>query len=293
MVQQLRYILQAMRPRQWLKNALVFAGLIFAEKATQVGLIINTIEAFFAFSLLSGSIYIFNDLLDLESDRFHPEKKNRPLASGKLDKNVAWGASIVAGIVALIWSFFITRSFGYCAVFYAVMTLWYTAQLKHVVIMDLLILGLGFVIRAYAGILAINVPGQPPVEATPWFLACTLFLALFIAMCKRRHEIDLLRDMANQHRVVLEEYSKPFLDQMVSVTTSSTVLTYALYAISQTEHPEIIYTLPFVLYGIFRYLYLVYHRSEGGAPEATLLKDPTMILNILLWLAAMVYIYYY
>jgi 4-hydroxybenzoate polyprenyltransferase len=290
-MRQIGYLIESMRPRQWLKNALILAGLIFAEKFTQASLLSNTLKAFAAFCLLSGSVYLLNDLLDLAQDRLHPEKKDRPLASGRLNPALAWVVSLVVGSAAILLCFTITRPLGWCAVIYAAMTISYSLALKHVVIIDLLILSFGFVIRAYAGIAAINLPESPEIEATPWFLSCTLFLALFIAICKRRHEIDLLQESANQHREVLEEYSKPFLDQMVAVTTASTVLTYALYAINQ-EKQGIIFTLPFVLYGIFRYLYLVYHRNQGGAPEKTVLRDPTMVINILLWLLAMVYIFY-
>ncbi|MFC1600722.1 decaprenyl-phosphate phosphoribosyltransferase [Candidatus Sumerlaeota bacterium] len=293
MIQQLTYLLQNMRPRQWAKNGLLFAGLIFANKADQSLLVWNTLQAFVVFCLLSGAVYVLNDLRDLEKDRQHPEKRHRPLAAGLLKPGLAATAALLLGGLAVVWAFMLTTKFGWCAVAYVAMTTAYSIKLKHVVIVDLLILAGGFVLRAYAGIAAISLPGQDPVPVTAWFLSCTLFLALFIAICKRRHELVLLQDDANHHRAVLEEYSKPFLDQMVAVTTTSTVLTYALYAISQEAKPGIIYTLPFVLYGIFRYLYLVYQRDEGGAPESTLLRDPLMIVNIVLWLSSMVYIFYF
>jgi 4-hydroxybenzoate polyprenyltransferase len=294
MIQQARLLIVSMRPRQWLKNGLVFAGLIFAEMAGRPELLFNTLQAFVIFCLLSGSVYLLNDLLDIKQDRQHPEKRRRPLAAGQLPPQTAWAALCVAGIGSLIWAFTVTEAFGWCAVAYLAMQAAYSLKLKHVVIVDLLILALGFVLRAYAGIAAINVADlDQPVEATPWFLACTLFLALFIGICKRRHEIGLLQEGANQHREVLEEYSKPFLDQMVAVATSSTILTYALYALSHPEHEGIIFTLPFVLYGVFRYLYLVYQKNQGGAPETTVLRDTTMVINVLLWLAAMIYLFYY
>lgn len=287
---QLWYLLLGMRPHQWLKNGLLFAGLIFAEKLGDLEMLARVAFAFVCFCLLAGSIYLLNDLRDLEKDRHHPEKKNRPLASGKLKTSTAWvGFGLAAGI-GLIGAWLINVPFLICCVIYLAMTISYSMRLKHVAIIDLVILSLGFVIRALAGIAAV---GEPTVSATDWFLACVWFLALFIVICKRRHELELLQGDAAHHREVLEEYSLPFLDQLVAIATTSTVLTYALYAIFNEKHSGIIYTLVFVVYGIFRYLHLVYHQREGGAPEKTVMRDPWTLVNVALWLAAMIYIFYF
>ena len=233
---------------------------------------------------MSGSIYLLNDIKDLENDRHHPEKKNRPLAAGKLSIKTAYLGAIVLGIFGVSWSFLITVPLGWCAVAYIVMTVSYSLFLKHVPIIDIIILALGFAVRAFAGIAAINLPDQP-VELTGWFITCVFFLALFIAICKRRHEIEVLQGDAAHHRVVLAEYSKPFLDQLAAICTTGTIMTYAIYAINFQK--GMIYTLIFVIYGIFKYLHNVYHKNQGGAPETTLLSDPLLIINLFLWLASM------
>ncbi|MBN1518369.1 decaprenyl-phosphate phosphoribosyltransferase [Candidatus Sumerlaeota bacterium] len=279
-----------LRPRQWLKNVLLFAGLIFAEKLTDITLLSRVVQAFVSFCLLSGSIYLFNDIRDVEQDRQHPEKKNRPLASGALKMPVAQIGALIAGTIGLAWSFLISFEFGLCGVVYLIMTVSYTLGLKHVAIIDIMILSFGFVLRAYAGIAAVN---EPTVPATPWFLTCVWFLALFIVICKRRHEIGLLQEGARNHRAVLEEYSTPFLDQLVSITTTGTIMAYALYAINNDRHHGIVWTVVFVVYGIFRYLHAVYHQNQGGAPEMTVLRDKTMVANVILWLASMIYIFYF
>ena len=284
-------LIRCMRPKQWAKNALIFVGLIFAGKISDPFAVYNTFRAFFCFCLLASSIYILNDLLDLENDKLHPKKKFRPLASGALDIKTAIVAMLILAPLSLIWAFWISIPFGYCALIYVLMTMGYTFMFKHVVIIDLLVLALGFAIRAYAGIAALNVQGYDTVPITEWFIACVLFLALFIVICKRRNELDLLQGESKEHRAVLEHYSKPFLDQLVSIATASAVLSYALYAIDQGK--GLIYTLIFVIYGIFRYLHRVYHGNEGGAPEQTLLKDPVMLANALFWLISILYIYYF
>jgi 4-hydroxybenzoate polyprenyltransferase len=289
-----RSLLEAMRPRQWIKNLLVFAGIFYAGKLSDIPSLLRAVAAFLLFCAISGTIYIVNDILDLEQDRHHPKKRLRPIASGRLPLRVAGVAAIVVGVSALVLSFVLSIPFGFCALAYAFMMSAYSLRLKQVVILDILILSIGFVLRAYAGTLAVV------VEATPWFLACVLFLALFISICKRRHELLLLNERAKDHRAVLRDYSPAFLDQMVSVSTAASLLSYTLWTVStQTQaqiHPEfrgMIITVPFVVYGIFRYLFLVYHRSEGGAPEVMFLTDRSLLINTILWLAVVMILIYY
>ncbi len=285
-------LLESMRPRQWTKNLLLFAGVIFTRNLSNLVLLGRSIAGFALFCALSGAVYLVNDLKDVEADRLHPRKKNRPIASGRLSPGLAWSASVVISLIALVLSFLMGFHFGLCALVYLILVTLYSLHLKHYVIVDLMLVALGFVIRALAGIMVITVDEMHP-EITSWFIACTLFLALFLALCKRRHELTLLTEGVSGHRRVLEEYSMDFLDQMVSVTTSATVISYALWCNFGTfREYRMIYTLPFVLYGIFRYLYNVYRRKEGGAPEIVLLRDRALQVGIFLWLIAILYLLY-
>jgi len=281
-------VVSAMRPRQWVKNLLVFAGIVYAHKFTDPASLFKASAAFLLFCALSGVIYITNDIFDIEQDRHHPKKRLRPIASGRLPVRVAAAAAAAVGFASLVLSFFVSRPFGFCAVIYVVTMGAYSLRLKHVVILDILVVAMGFVLRAYAGTQAI------PVETTPWFLSCILFLALFIAICKRRHELLLLNERAAYHRAVLRDYSPAFLDQMVSASTAAALLSYTLWAVMQTrpEFRGMIVTVPFVVYGIFRYLFLVYHRSEGGAPEVMFLTDRSLLINVILWLTVVMILIY-
>ncbi|HPB32640.1 MAG TPA: UbiA family prenyltransferase, partial [Candidatus Sumerlaeota bacterium] len=218
-------LLESMRPRQWTKNLLLFAGVIFTRNLSNLVLLGRSIAGFALFCALSGAVYLVNDLKDVEADRLHPRKKNRPIASGRLSPGLAWSASVVISLIALVLSFLMGFHFGLCALVYLILVTLYSLHLKHYVIVDLMLVALGFVIRALAGIMVITVDEMHP-EITSWFIACTLFLALFLALCKRRHELTLLTEGVLGHRRVLEEYSMDFLDQMVSVTTSATVISY-------------------------------------------------------------------
>ena len=285
-------LIKSLRPKQWTKNLLLFAGVIFTGNLKDVALLARAFAGFVLFCILSGTVYLINDLWDIKSDRQHPEKKNRPIASGRLSIGAAVAAVFIIGVPALFFSYMLGVAFGHCALLYFVLVTLYSLYLKHFVILDLMLVALGFVIRAVAGIEAIEVGGKIP-EITPWFLACALFLALFMAICKRRHEIMLLNNGAAGHRRVLAEYSPAFLDQMVAVTTSATVLSYALWStIGKFANYHMILTLPFVLYGIFRYLYNVYRKDEGGSPEIILLKDRGLQVDILLWLISIVMLLY-
>ena len=280
----------SLRPRQWAKNLFVFAGLVFAQKLL-TPLVWPALAAFALFCALSGAVYLFNDVADRDQDRLHPQKRLRPVASGALGTRPALGiaAGLLVGSLAL--GFLLSRGFGVVALAYAVLLLAYSAWLKHVVIVDVLVVAIGFVLRAVAGALAIG------VAISGWLLICTILLALFLALGKRRHELLALGAEAGRHRPILAEYSAGLLDQMIAVVTASTVTAYALYTMS----PETVAkfrtqllpaTLPFVLYGIFRYLYLLYRRRLGGNPSELFLNDRALLVNTLLWMLAVLLIIY-
>jgi 4-hydroxybenzoate polyprenyltransferase len=276
-------IFKTMRPRQWTKNLLLFAALIFSRNLGNLPMLSDTTIAFIIFCLLSGSVYTLNDLLDLKQDRTHPKKSQRPLASGKLQPPIAIVSGVILVVLSLANAFWLNTNFGFIALAYFVLQIAYSTALKHVVILDVLAVSIGFVLRAIAGAEVINVP------ISSWLLVCTILLALFLSLGKRRHEIILLEDNAANHRKILFEYSPALLDQMISVVTASTVVAYALYTMSaetinkfQTDNLK--YTIPFVLYGIFRYLYLIHQKSEGGSPEKILLNDKPLLINIILYL---------
>lgn len=284
-------LIESLRPKQWTKNLILFAGLVFSKSLFQVPLLLKATGGFALFCLLSGAEYLVNDLLDLEQDRAHPLKSKRPLASGRLPVSWAVGAVVVLMGVGLSSSYLLSREFGWIATTYVVLMLGYTLILKHVVILDVIIVAMGFVLRAVAGAAVIG------VSISSWLLVCTTFLALFLGLGKRRHELVLLGENATNHRKILGEYSPYLLDQMVSVVTASTVMAYALYTtaaetVEKFGTRNLIFTLPFVLYGIFRYLYLVHKKSLGGSPEQILIKDRPMILNILLYLLTVAFILY-
>lgn len=272
-----------MRPRQWSKNLILFAALIFSQSLFQLTMLRDNIIAFIIFCFLSGSVYILNDLIDLEQDRNHPKKSKRPLASGKLKPSTAIISGIILVTLSLISAFCLNTNFAWIALSYFILQIAYSTLLKHIVILDVLTVSAGFVLRAIAGGEVIEVP------ISSWLLICTILLALFLALGKRRHELILLEENAVNHRKILYEYSPGLLDQMISVATASTVIGYALYTMSaetvkkfQTDNLK--YTIPFVLYGIFRYLYLIHQRQEGGSPEKILLNDKPLIINIILYL---------
>jgi 4-hydroxybenzoate polyprenyltransferase len=282
--------LAALRPRQWVKNLFVFAGLIFSQ-ALFTPLVWPALGAFVIFCALSGAIYVFNDLADLEKDRLHPTKRHRPIARGALPVTGAalLGVVLLAGSLAA--AFRLSMHFGLVAAAYAVLLIAYSVWLKHLVILDVLTVATGFVLRAVAGAAAID------VEISGWLVICTILIALFLALGKRRHEYRTLRGEAAAHRPILAEYSEGFLDQMVAVVTASTVTAYALYTMSPDTvakfHTRLLpLTLPFVLYGIFRYLYLLYRREMGGNPSDLLLNDRALLVNTVLWAGAVLAIIY-
>jgi len=280
-------LLKSMRPKQWTKNLVIFAGIIFSRNIFVDAYLLKTYYAFIAFCALSGSIYIINDLMDIEKDRAHPEKRNRPLASGQLSAPLAIVFVILTTAASLFGAFWLDRGFGIVALTYFLLVLSYNFKLKNVVIIDVLAIALGFILRAVAGAVVIA------VDISPWLLVCTFLLALFLALNKRRHELVLLSGNAQLHRKILGEYEPAMLDQMLSVVTSSTVMAYSLYTFTSGHSTYLMGTIPFVVYGIFRYQYLVFRKDIGGSPESALIKDPPMLINVLLWVLSCALILYF
>jgi 4-hydroxybenzoate polyprenyltransferase len=287
----LSLIWKSMRPKQWTKNLVVFAPVIFAHKASDAALLLIAAGAFTIFCVLASCTYLINDILDRKQDRTHPVKSRRPIISGELSPAAAIFAAAVMACAALVLSFLLNRPFGFAAAGYLALGLSYSLFLKHFVIIDVMTIAMGFVLRVVAGAAAVCVP------ASSWLFLCTILLALFLGFGKRRHELILLDDRATHHRAILREYSPYFLDQMMAVVTASTVVSYSLYAISPEVEsklgtPYLYLTIPFVLYGIFRYLYLIHQKDEGGSPSSILLNDKPLLLDIVLWAITVVVILY-
>jgi len=283
-------IVVSLRPRQWVKNLFVFAGLIFAQKLFTPAAWV-ALAGFAIFCGLSGAIYLFNDVADRERDRPDPRKRMRPIAAGRLPVGVAIVTGVVLVMGGLVLAALLSRAFFLTAFAYVILLIAYSAWLKHIVIVDALVVAGGFVLRAVAGAVVID------VEISGWLLICTILLALFLAFGKRRYEYVALEEEAARHRPILAEYSPALLDQMIAVVTASTVTAYALYTMS----PETVAkfhthwlpaTLPFVLYGIFRYLYLLYQRRLGGNPSELLLSDRALLINTICWICAVLLIIY-
>jgi 4-hydroxybenzoate polyprenyltransferase len=281
----------SLRPSQWTKNLIIFAGLLFGQRLTDWPSGLKAVSAFVVFCLLSGVVYLINDVADRAADRLHPVKKHRPIASGEISVATALTLAAVLGIGGIAAAFWIRPLFGVLATAYLALLALYSGPLKHVVIIDVLTIAIGFVLRAAAGAVAIA------VEVGPWLYVLTILLALFLGLSKRRHELVLLADQATGHRRILEEYSPYLLDQMISVVTASTLVAYAIYTVS----PDTIakfdthllgLTLPFPLYGIFRYLYLVHQKEGGGSPSEMLLTDRPLLACVALWAAAVALIIY-
>ncbi|MEO0081218.1 MAG: decaprenyl-phosphate phosphoribosyltransferase [candidate division WOR-3 bacterium] len=281
----------SMRPKQWVKNLLVFAGLIFSKNLMHGPSVLRSFAGFVSFCLLSGAVYIINDLVDKEQDRRHPTKKDRPIASGRVPGPVALtGAGLAVG-VAFVVGFALDWRFGFVGLVYFVMQLAYSLKLKQVVVLDVLIVALGFALRAISGTYVVH------VRISPWLFICTILLALFVALAKRRHELVFLEGGGISHRSVLGKYNETLLDQMIAVATSATVVAYCLYTIAPETVEKfgtnkLYLTFPFVLYGICRYLYLVYRKDLGGTPEKVLFSDVPLLVDIFLWMATVVVILY-
>ncbi len=275
-------IIKTMRPHQWTKNAFVLAALIFSQHLLDPPYLTRALVAFAAFCLLSSAVYIFNDIKDMDQDRVHPRKRSRPIASGELSAGIAGAVGLGLLFAGLGLSFTLGVPFILVAASYLFLQAGYIYLLKRVVLLDVIIISLGFVIRAIAGAVAIS------VFISPWLILCTFLIALFLALAKRRHELILLNEAAASHRSNLADYTVPLLDQLISIVTAATIISYSIYTLSPgvTEkfgNRYMILTLPFVLYGIFRYLYLIYVREEGGSPTRVLLADLPLLVSAILW----------
>jgi 4-hydroxybenzoate polyprenyltransferase len=281
----------SLRPEQWTKNLFVFAGLLFGGRLLQGESILLAAATFGIFCALSGAVYLFNDVADRDADRMHPLKSSRPIATGALPARTAVITAVLLGAGAIAAAAQIRGGLAAVAAAYLILLLLYSAFLKHVVIVDVLTIAAGFVLRAVAGAVAVSVP------ISHWLLVCTTLLALFLALSKRRHELTLLAEGATEHRRILTEYSPYLLDQMVGVVTASTLVAYSIYSTS-TETAERLHTdrlgltIPFVLYGIFRYLYLVHQKRGGGSPSTLLLTDRPLLACVALWVVSVIIILY-
>ena len=283
-------LIKTMRPRQWTKNVFIFAALVFDKQLLNAESFLRTLAGFALFCLISSSVYIFNDLADVEADRQHPEKKNRPIAAGKLPVNVAWVAGIILVLLALSLAFLLTPDFVAVLVVYFLLNMAYSKWLKHIPIIDVLIIAAGFVLRVHAGVTLIQVE-----RFSPWLYVVMTLLSLFLGFGKRRAELALLAHGAGSHRKVLDGYTLPLLDQYIMIVSGTTIVAYSLYTFSAPNVPEnhsMMLTIPFVVYTIFRYLYLIEVKHAGGAPEEILLSDRPFQIAMILWAAAVLVIFY-
>lgn len=279
-----------MRPRQWSKNIFVFAALVFDKQLLIPESFLRTLAGFILFCFVSSSVYIFNDLADIEADRQHPEKRNRPIPSGQLPLGVAWAAGLVLFGVALVCGWLLSPGFAMVVAIYFVLNLAYSKWLKHVLILDVLVLAACFVLRVDAGVRLIQVE-----RFSPWLYVVMTLLALYLGFGKRRAELALLSGDAANHRKVLQGYTVPLLDQYIIIVSGMTIVSYSLYTFSAPNLPTnhtMMLTIPFVVYAIFRYLYLIEVEHSGGAPEEILLSDRPFQLSMLLWAAAVLAVFY-
>jgi 4-hydroxybenzoate polyprenyltransferase len=287
----LRAAWKSLRPHQWTKNLVVFAAPALSKHLFERATLGQSLLAFVLFCALSGTVYLLNDVADVERDRLHPRKRLRPIASGALSPRAGSVLALGLGLASLAAATLLGPRFALCALAYLALNVVYSFRLKEIVILDVLSISLGFVLRAVAGAEAV------PVPISDWLLVCTLFLALFLALAKRRHELVSLATTATDHRKILAEYSPYLLDQMISVVTASCLISYAFYTmapdtVQKYRTERLAWTIPFVLYGIFRYLYLVHQKEKGGSPTDILVTDRPLLLNVFLWALALVWIVY-
>jgi len=282
-------LIKSMRPKQWAKNIFLFAGLIFDQKLVDLYSFLHVLAGFMIFCLLSGVVYIINDISDIEGDRQHPKKRFRPIASGGLPVSVAWIVSISFIIIGLLLAFRLSIPFGCFILFYVTLNFAYTKWLKHIPIVDVIVLASFYVIRVAAGVVLIDVQ-----RFSPWLYVVTTLLALFIGFGKRRTELSLLASDAKNHRRVLEGYTIPLLDQFITIVSGTTIVAYSLYTFSAPNLPSnhtMMLTIPFVLYGIFRYLYLI-SMEQGGSPEDVVFADKPLQVSIILYGIAVIIVFY-
>jgi 4-hydroxybenzoate polyprenyltransferase len=283
-------LLKTMRPKQWTKNGIIFAALAFDEKLLNPAYLGKTIAGFILFCLVSGAVYTLNDVIDLEKDRQHPRKRHRPLPSGQLSPRLAIGVATVIAIGSMVSAYSLGLTFALLLGGYLLLQIAYSFYLKEIVLLDVLVIAAGFVLRVGAGVPLVNAE-----RFSPWLYICTTLLALFLALGKRRGELVLLGENAENHRTILAEYNLPLLDELISMVTSSTILAYALYTFSAPNLPKnhlMMLTIPFVIYGLFRYLYLIHVKGTTLAPDEVLLKDHPLQVDLLLWgLSAILILY--
>jgi 4-hydroxybenzoate polyprenyltransferase len=283
-------LLRALRPQQWVKNLFVLAPAVFAHRLTDRAALLASLLAFAAFCAAASAVYLVNDVRDREADRNHPLKRHRPIASGAVPPALALAVAAALAAAALASIPALGRLYGAILLAYLALSLLYSWRLKHMVILDVMVLSLGYVLRVEAGAAAID------VAVSSWLLLCTIFVALFLAFSKRRHELVLMAERASDQRRVLSQYSPAFLDQMINVVTASTVLSYALYAVAEesvAKHGRgLLYTVPLVLFGVFRYLYLVYQQPGHANPTEEVLTDGPFLVNVALWGAAVLWVVY-
>lgn len=278
-------LLRLMRPHQWVKNGFVFTGLLFGHAWHDTHLVTQAVLAFAVFCLVSSAVYVFNDIVDMEQDKLHPKKKNRPLASGKVSRTVAIIQSAVLAIAAVLLGWWVSPAVMYIVLGYGLMNIAYTLHLKHVVILDIFIIATGFMLRILAGTLGLGIP------PSQWLLLCGLMVTLFLGFTKRRAEIFALSEDKTAHRKVLEHYSPVLLDKMIGINAAGVIMSYSLYTMNADTirihgTGNLIYTVPFVMYGVFRYIYLLHHQSRGGDTAHDLVRDPHLLAVVVLWAVA-------
>lgn len=278
-------LLRLMRPYQWVKNAFVFTGLLFGHAWHEPHLVIQALLAFSAFCLISSAIYTLNDIIDLEQDKRHPQKSRRPLACGAVSLPAAILLAALLGVLGLVLAYHVSAAVLMILAGYALMNIAYSLWLKHVVILDVFIIATGFMLRILAGTSGIGIP------PSQWLLLCGLMVTLFLGFTKRRAEIIALNDDKTSHRKVLEHYSPVLLDKMIGITAAGLIMSYSLYTMNPDtirihNTPNLIYTVPFVMYGVFRYIYLLHHQSRGGDPSHDVLRDPHLLAAVGAWLIA-------
>jgi 4-hydroxybenzoate polyprenyltransferase len=283
-------LIKTMRPKQWIKNVVVFAPLVFDEKLFQPALLARTSLAFALFCLISSTVYIINDLVDIEKDRLHPKKRERPLASGALSPGVAMAAAGLFILISIPAAFWLDSGFSLILLSYLLLNVAYSFYLKHLVIIDVMVIAAGFVLRVAGGVAVVGVE-----RFSPWLYLVVTLGALFLGFGKRRHELLLLADGADAHRAILAQYTLPFLDQLIALVTSTMVIAYSLYTFSAPNLPDnhaMMLTIPAVLYGLFRYLYLIHVKKEGGAPDELLLSDKPLLATGIVWVLAVIVVLY-
>jgi 4-hydroxybenzoate polyprenyltransferase len=286
----LKDIISSLRVKQWLKNGFILAALIFDRQLTNIVAVQRTLVGIVIFCFLSSSVYVFNDLFDIKADQKHPVKRNRAIASGRVSIPAAILLAIVMAIGSLIWASQISINFFYICAFYLVMNLAYSKWLKHVPILDVMIIAAGFVLRVAAGVSLIKVE-----RFSPWLYMVTTLLSLYVGFGKRRAELNLLAAEANQHRAVFDGYTLAFLDQLITFVSATTIVAYSMYTFSAPNLPDnhsMMLTIPFVLYGIFRYLFLLQVKHTGGAPEELVINDRPLLITMLLWVLSVIIIFY-